>query len=146
MRNLTLLLIIGSIVITSCKSYQPKQIIDHDDPNALVKSDSVAISSDETDYEIIIFEPGFNQWLQSTARPRGYYSQQFLEDRNAILVQNWNLRHSQPSQYNPDLYLQPIDYDIRTDYGYEVNYLLYNYFVYFQLTYNQRLSTFIPKI
>jgi hypothetical protein len=134
------------ILVLSCKSYSPKQIIDHDSPDALVKSDSVKITSDETDYEIIIIEPGFNSWLNGTARPRGYYSQQFLEQRNAILVQNWNLRHYQPGQYDPNLYIQPIDYDPRTDYGYEVNYLLYNYMVYFQLKYKQQLSSFIPRI
>lgn len=146
MKNIGAFISILAIVITSCKSYQTQQIINHENPNAIEKADTVSISSDETDYEIIIIEPGFNSWLQSTARPRGYYSQSFLEDRNDILVQNWNLRHSQPSQFDPNLYLQRIDYDRRTDYGYEVNYLLYNYFIFFQLNYNQRLSSFIPRI
>ena len=44
------------------------------------------------------------------------------------------------------LYELRIDYDTRTDYGYEVNYKLYNYFVYFQMKYKQQLSTFIPRI
>ena len=146
MRHLVTILFILALAVASCKSYQTAQVINHENPNALVKSDTVKISSNETDYEIIIIEPGFNQWLLGTARPRGYYSQHFLEGRNAILVQNWNLRHYQPSEFDPNLYLQPIDYDPRTDYGYEVNYLLYNYFIYFQLTYNQRLSSFIPRI
>jgi hypothetical protein len=139
-------IVIIAIVLLSCKPYQSNQVINHDKPNPLVKTDTVRISSEETDYEIIIIEPGFNQWLLGTARPRGYYSQQFLEGRNAILVQNWNLRHYQPSEFDPNLYMLPIDYDPRTDYGYEVNYLLYNYFIYFQLTYDQRLSSFIPRI
>jgi hypothetical protein len=139
-------IVIIAIVLLSCKSYESAQVINHDKPNPLVKTDTVRISSEETDYEIIIIEPGFNQWLLGTARPRGYYSQQFLEGRNAILVQNWNLRHYQPSEFDPNLYMLPIDYDPRTDYGYEVNYLLYNYFIYFQLTYDQRLSSFIPRI
>jgi hypothetical protein len=146
MKNVLTLTVVFLILFFSCKSYNTKQIIDHDNPNAIVKSDTVSISSDETDYQIIIIEPGFNQWLYGTARPRGYYSQQFLEDRNALLVQNWNMRHYQPGTYDPNLYLQPIDYDRRTDYGYEVNYLLYNYFIYFQLTYNQQLTSFIPRI
>ena len=32
------------------------------------------------------------------------------------------------------------------DYGYDVNYKLYNYFIYFQLTYKQQLTGFIPRI
>ncbi|WP_394972125.1 DUF6146 family protein [uncultured Croceitalea sp.] len=108
--------------------------------------DAVEISDDNTEYEIIIIEPGFNAWLQSIARPEGYYSQSFLENRNQILVTNWNQRVLLPNQYNPNLYELQINYDQNVDYGYEVNYKLYNYFVFFQRKYNQRLGPFIPRI
>lgn len=110
------------------------------------EGDTISISSDETEYEIIIIEPGFNTWLQSIARPAGYYSQSFLENRNQILVINWNQRVLQPSQFNPNLYELQINYDPNIDYGYEVNYKLYNYFIFFQRKYRQRLSQFIPRI
>ena len=142
--GLTILILI--VLIASCKSYQTDQTINHGNENALVENDTVSISSDETDYEIIIIEPGFNAWLLGTARPRGYYSQSWLEARNILLVQAWNQRNLQPQIYDPNLYLLSIDYDSRTDYGYEVNYLLYNYFVYFQLKYKQRLTNFLPRI
>lgn len=132
--------------MASCKSYQPEQTINNERSESLVDSDTVSISSDENDYEIIIIEPGFNGWLESTARPEGYYSQEFLKSRNAIYVQAWNQRNSQPYTYDPNLYELRIDYDTRTDYGYEVNYKLYNYFIYFQLKYKQRLSSFVPRI
>jgi hypothetical protein len=137
--------IIILVFIASCKSYNNNQTINNTD-NGLVENDTVVISSDESDYEIIIIDPGFNSWLYGTARPEGYYSQQFLETRNALLVQEWNLRNLQPLVFDPNLYQLRIDYDTRTDYGYEVNYKLYNYFIYFQLTYKQRLSSFIPRI
>ena len=133
-------------LIASCKSYNNNQTINNGNDSGLVENDTVIISSDESDYEIIIIEPGFNAWLVSTARPEGYYSQQWLESRNAILVQAWNQRNLQPMSYDPNLYEVRIDYDTRTDYGYEVNYKLYNYFVYFQLKYKQRLSSFMPRI
>lgn len=133
-------------LIASCKSYNTNQTINNDGDNGLVHSDTVSISSDETDYEIIIIEPGFNQWLLGTARPRGFHSQEFLETRNALLVQAWNQRNLQPQSYDPNLYELRIDYDTRTDYGYEVNYKLYNYFVYFQLKYKQRLTSYVPRI
>ncbi|MCA0132664.1 DUF6146 family protein [Winogradskyella alexanderae] len=133
-------------LFASCKTYEIKQIINHDNEDPLVKTDTVSISSDETDYEIIIIEPGFRQWLMGTARPRGFHSQEFLESRNALLVQSWNQRNLQPQVYDPSLYELRIDYDVNTDYGYEVNYLLYNYFVYFQIKYNQQLTSFIPRI
>lgn len=138
--------IIILVLIASCKSYNNNQTINNENENSLVQSDTVSISSDESDYEIIIIEPGFNSWLLSTARPEGYHSQQWLESRNAMMVQTWNQRNLQPMTYDPNLYELRIDYDTRTDYGYEVNYKLYNYFLYFQLTYKQRLSSFTPRL
>lgn len=112
----------------------------------LSNQQEVEIKDDDTEYEIIIIEPGFYTWLQSIARPEGYYSQSFLENRNAIMVTNWNIRATQPTLYNPNLYEIPINYDQNIDYGYEVNYKLYNYFIYFQRKYNQRLGPFLPRI
>ncbi len=110
------------------------------------KGDTVRIASDSTEYEIIIIDPGFNFWLASIARPEGYYSQTFLENRNQILVTNWNQRALQPFRYDTNLYELQIDYNPTIDYGYEVNYKLYNYFVYFQRKYNQRLGPWFPRI
>jgi hypothetical protein len=109
-------------------------------------ADTVEISNAESNYEIIIIEPGFNVWLQSVARPEGYYSQSFLENRNLLYVIEWNNRVMNALQYNPQLYELQINYDSFVDYGYEVNYKLYNYFIYFQRKYNQRLGPFAPRI
>ena len=110
------------------------------------QSDTVTIANDELEYEIIIIEPGFNFWLASRARPEGFYSLQYLENRNYIYVTEWNQRVLQPQRVDPSLYEMQIDYQPGIDYGYEVNYKLYNYFIYFQLTYNQRLGPFVPRI
>jgi hypothetical protein len=114
--------------------------------DAAVANDTVRIANEELEYEIIIIEPGFHSWMLGRAKPEGYYSQSYLETRNRIWVVEWNQRVIQPGRFNPNLYLMQIDYDPRIDYGYEVNYKLYYYFVYFQLQYNQRLSGFIPRI
>ena len=121
-------------------SSEEKALFDSND------EEPVEIANDETEYEIIIIEPGFNTWLNSIARPEGYYSQSFLENRNAIMVINWNQRVLNPMRWNPNLYEMQINYDPSIDYGYEVNYKLYNYFIYFQRKYNQRLGPFIPRI
>ncbi|WP_343486416.1 DUF6146 family protein [Allomuricauda sp. d1] len=110
------------------------------------EDEAVKISDDETEYEIIIIDPGFYTWLQSIARPEGYYSKTFLETRNQILVTNWNIRATLPLQFDANLYLFPIDYSPNIDYGYEVNYKLYNYFIFFQRKYNQRLGPWLPRI
>ncbi len=109
-------------------------------------NDTVRIANDSLEYEIIIIDPGFNSWLAGRARPRNYYSQQFLENRNQVYVINWNQRVLNPMQFDPNLYLMQIDYDPNIDYGYEVNYQLYYYFIYFQLQYKQRLAGFVPRI
>ncbi|MBT8273499.1 MAG: hypothetical protein KJO77_06815, partial [Bacteroidia bacterium] len=112
----------------------------------LSEQDTVRIASDKVEYEIIIIEPGFNSWLQARAQPEGYYTQEFLESRNAIYVTAWNNRVLDPSRFDPNLYQMQIDYNPMIDYGYEVNYKLYYYFIYFQIQYKQQLTNFVPRI
>jgi len=102
-------------------------------------SDTVRIANDSLEYEIIIIEPGFNAWL-ATQPPRGFYGQPFLEIRNNFLVTNYNIRARNPTQFDPNIYILPIDYRSGIDYGYEVNYLLFNWFIFFQKEYNQDLG------
>lgn len=109
-------------------------------------SDTVKIANDSLEYEVIIIDPGFSSWLVGRARPRGFYSESFLEIKNQFYVAEWNRRVSQPLSFDPNLYMMPIDYQPNIHYGYEVNYLIYNYFVYFQNRYNQRLGGgFVPS-
>jgi len=112
----------------------------------LAKNDTINIVNDEIEYQIIIIEPGFGAWLASIAKPEGFYSQNYLETRNMLMVTEWNIRASQPMAYNPNLYEMQIDYQNGIDYGYEVNYKLYNYFVYFQQKYKQKLGVGTPRI
>jgi len=103
-------------------------------------NDTVRIANDSLEYEVIIIEPGFNLFLNSIARPRNFYSQSYLENKNRFLVQEYNSRVTQPQRFNPDLYIQEINYNPNIDYGYEVNYLIYNYFVFISREYNQKFS------
>jgi hypothetical protein len=148
MKKRTLPLLILFSLLLSCTAQKEVLDISKEEQAAFNSDDGqqVEIKDEETEYEIIIIDPGFFTWLNSIARPEGYYSQSFLENRNAIMVTNWNIRATQPLIYNPDLYQMPINYDQNIDYGYEVNYKLYNYFIYFQRKYNQRLGPFIPRI
>lgn len=107
-------------------------------------NDTIRIANDELEYEVIIIDPGFNYWLQSRARQRGYYEQSYFEIKNRLWIMEWNTRVMNPGRYN-DLYQMRIDYDPKIDYGYEVNYLIYNYLVYFQQTNNQQLGGIVPQ-
>lgn len=113
-------------------------------PDKAKAADVVRIANDSLEYEIIIMDSGFNSWLAGTARPRGYYSESYLEGRNQQYVTEWNSRVSQPQRYH-NLYEMRIDYNPLIHYGYEVNYLLYNYMIYFQMANNQQLTGFAPR-
>lgn len=144
MKTLIYIIIICALFI-GCNSSN-KVIKSTDNTNNLAEQDTVRIANDAIEYEILIIEPGFNSWLVSTARPEGYYSQQFFENRNLQYVTEWNSRVLQPQRYDPRLYEMQINYDQGVDYGYDVNYQLYNYFIYFQLKHNQRLAGYLPRI
>jgi len=109
-----------------------------------VKNDTIRIANDSLEYEVIIIDPGFSTWLASRAYPRNYHSLQYLETKNQIYVNEWNNRVMQPQRYNPNLYGMSINYEPYIHYGYEVNYLIYNYMIYFQNTYKQKLNGYVP--
>lgn len=102
------------------------------------KIDTLIIANDSLEYELIIMDIGFNSWL-ATQRPRGYFTQKYMEIRNQQFVTAYNIRFRNPQQYDRDLYPFEIEYRPLIDYGYEVNYLLYHYFLFFEEKYNQKL-------
>jgi len=145
MKNFFYLILIISVLI-GCHTSKNINNKSSDLSNQTTTNDTIRIANDELEYEIIIIEPGFQSWLASTARPKGYHSQTYLENRNIIYVTEWNSRCLQPMRYSRDLYELPIDYSPNIDYGYDVNYQLYNYFIFFQLKYKQQLGPRIPRI
>lgn len=134
----TILLLLGlSLTIYGCGSGNTG--IKKSTETAATESDIVRIANDSLEYEIIIIESGFDSWLISQP-PRGHYGQSYLETKNRLFVSDYNNRVMQPARYSSNLYSERINYDPAVDYGYEVNYMLYNYFMYFQDKYKQRLT------
>jgi hypothetical protein len=107
--------------------------------------DTVRIANDSLEYEVIIIDNGFTSWLASRAFPRNYHSLSFLENKNYQYVTEWNNRVLQPQRFSANLYEMTIDYQPHIHYGYEVNYLIYNYMIYFQNTYKQKLGGYVPQ-
>ena len=140
----TYIIIILSIlgVIFSCKSKNNN--VDSNNNQKQI-SDTIRIVNEELEYEIIIIDIGFTSWFNTFAKPRGFYSQSYLESRNRYWVIEYNNRANNPMK-NKNIYEWPIDYSNNIDYGYEVNYMLYNYLVYFQLKYKTKLGGFTPRI
>lgn len=87
-------------------------------------------TNDSVEYELIIIDPGFETWLLS--RPsENYHTQQYYENWNYRYVSEWNSRYlTNPARY-PDIESY-IDYAPGTDYGLELNYRLYWYFIYWE--------------
>lgn len=138
-----LYIILVCTFLAACNTTKNKNVVDETKPN--IENDTISIVNEELEYEVIIIEPGFSTWLASRARPEGFYSQSYLETRNLELVRAWNSRVLNPSQFDSNLYEMQINYDYGVDYGYDVNYKIYNYFMYFQLKYKQQLTGFIPR-
>jgi len=134
MRTFLFLMAIAISVFYSCGSSQTT--IGSDKNQSAIENDTIHIANEGLEYDIMIIEPGFNSWLLSQP-PRGFYGQSVLESKNRMFVSEFNNRVLQAGQYNRNLYGERINYDPNVDYGYEVNYMLYNYFVYFQEKYNQ---------
>lgn len=140
------LLFIGFIFILIISCSASKSHTFQDKKGVAAANDTIRIANDKLEYEVIIIDAGFSSWMASYAKPRNYYSQQYMETRNRIWVNEWNLRARQPGFYNSSLYEMEIDYQNGIDYGYEVNYMLYNYLTYFQITNNIKLGGFVPRI
>ena len=138
MKNIVLAFF-GLLLICCCSQKKSLLTIDSSTKSSVAKkNDTIRIANDSLQYEIIIIEPGFEAWL-TTQKPRNYYSLLYLENRNIRFVTEWNNRVAQPYRYDPILYEMRIDYFMHIHYGYEVNYLLYHYFLFFQSRYKQRL-------
>ena len=93
---------------------------------------------DSVEYELIIIDPGFDTWLSVYAKPINFYDQKYYESKNLFFVNEWNSRYNRGVR--PDLYSSYIDYVPGIDYGLELNYKLYNYFLYFEKTNGVNLS------
>ncbi len=130
-----------SVTLIACST--SKNIISDSNKSANA-NDTIRIVNKDLQFEVIIFDPGFSNWLNSRAYPRGFHSESYLETKNNIYITEWNIRALQPQKYNTNLYDMTINYSPNIKYGYEVNYLIYNYLVYFQNVYKQRLNGYVP--
>ena len=133
MKNI-LLTMLFLMLLASCSATKPYQSPESND------NERVVIANDSLEYEVIIIDSGFSTYLATTAYPRNYYSQSYLESNNAFWIREYNARVRQ----GKSLYELEVDYNSGIDYGYEVNYLLYNYMVYFQNKFNQKLGGYVP--
>ena len=115
LRSLFLLLISIIFSFGACSSLPTNK-------TKLPREAAVLIANDSLEYEIIIIDIGFTAYLAGTAKPEGFYTQEYMENRNSVWVASWNSRAQSPSKYKTRIYENIIDYQSQEDYGYEVNY------------------------
>lgn len=132
MKNLLYILIIGLFIFSCGSSNKTTTKSDANLPEGAVR-----IANDSLEYEIIIFDIGYETYLNTIAKPDWYYSQATLETKNLFYVIEWNIRARNPLQYNPNIYENVIDYNSNINYGLEVNYKLYNYFKFVEYKYKE---------
>ena len=143
MKNSLYIIAILLFAILSCNT--SKSTVIKSDSALATQNDTIRIANDSLEYEVIIIDSGFSTWLLTRAYPRGYNSQSYLESKNQLYINEWNNRVIQPQRYDPDLYGMSINYDSNINYGYEVNYMIYNYMIFFQNTYKQKLYCYVPS-
>lgn len=102
------------------------------------KSDTLTIKNDSLEYEVTIIDPMFNSWLVGNARPVGFYSLEYLESYNRNFVFDWNYKYI--TLTTNERYQFYIDYNSNIRYGYEVNYMLFNYFQYIKARTGDKLG------
>jgi hypothetical protein len=136
MKTIIFILVI-TLFIYGCKS-SDKATPNRDEMSNDAQIDTIKIENEALEYQIIIIEIGFDSWLR-VQKPMTFYTDSYLATRNLFYVSEWNRRVYLPGVYNPQIYSQLIDYEPSTDYGLEVNYMLFMYFKFVQKKYKQKL-------
>lgn len=127
MKNCTthLLIVFALVLLFSC-GITHKERRAHTTTKIEIKDTSA--TQDSTQYELIVFDIGFDYWLASKSIYKKMYSNDYLQTHNSLYVQEWNRRYSAGDK----LINSFIDYSITTKYDFEFNYKLYMYFLYFE--------------
>lgn len=90
---------------------------------------------DSTEYELIVFDTGFDFWYESRKGLMSMHSNEYYQNMNHRYAQEWNYRYSIGDR-RVNSYL---DYNPKTDYGLDFNYKLFLYFKYFEETNKMQL-------
>lgn len=105
------------------------------------KGSNIVESKNGEEYELIIIDPGFDQWFATNKRPVSFHELSYYENQNQRYAQAWNQKVSQQGLYGPNYpFENRIDYDPTKSYGLELNYKLYYYFKYIEEVYGNRYN------
>jgi len=82
-------------------------------------------ADDSTEYELIVFDQGFETWYLMKSSPAMDHSIQYYKNWNRQYVNEWNYRAGTSRFFN-----STIDYDPNENYPFEIEHKLYYYFQY----------------
>ena len=85
---------------------------------------------DSAQYELIVFDSGFDFWLASHQNVASQHSESYYQSMNHQYAIEWNRRYAAG---DPRINSY-IDYSLNRDYGFDFNYKLYMYFRFFEDT------------
>ncbi len=129
MKKLLWVTLLFGIVFSSCSSLPQSQRSD----DAVMKPEK----NEEGEWELIVIDSDFDYFLNAIAKPESMYSEATLEQRNTMLVSEWN------SYYYSGRYRKVIEsaiqYDTNENYGKAFNYKLYQVFAYVGWKYGLRM-------
>jgi len=135
-------LIVILLIVSSCGSTSTNKTSEAN-KYPILKLDNV--DSDSTEYDIIISDVGYESFL-ATQKPMNFYSQKYYESWNRYYVQDWNDKVRNSIYHSPkyqNVFDMLIEYDHSIDYGIEVNYKLYYYFMFVEKRYGVRFN--VPR-
>ena len=92
-------------------------------------------AEDSTEYELIVFDPGFETYLLTVPYSKHFYSNEYYRNWNILYSAEWNIRYHNPLTYG-NFYESEIPYNATIDYGLDFNYRLYHFFRYVEKEYN----------
>ena len=120
------------LLIFSFFSILPSNLAGQTKPVDLVVASDTAVE-EETEYELIVLEPGYETYLVSQP-PMEYYTENYYKTWNHQYVTEWNIRFL--SGPHRELFENKIYYDLMTNYGMELEYRLYYFFRFFEDKYD----------
>ncbi len=94
--------------------------------------------NDSIEYELLVFDSGFETFLAQLPYSMEFYSDDYYKNWNIRYVTEWNIRALNPARFGT-FYENQIDYQSNVDYGLELNFKLYHYFLYIEEKYGIHL-------
>jgi hypothetical protein len=122
--RLYVFVLLAFFVLGACSTYSS---FNQPNPVTTNLADKASASiEDSTEYELLILDVGFDSWFATRNTPAMAHSNSYYKNWNYQYVIEWNQKHSQGHPY----FENHINFDPFEDYGFDVNYKLYHYFLF----------------